>query len=506
MSRMKKYLETELKLRMLGPSKTGRVHPEIFLAKGYHWGLYKEAELDNTYYDTEDKRFLRKHIMLRVRDTGEEKIATVKVGGPAAGGLHIRQEWNRPLESGGSFPEAFSDLPIGKRLKILTEDEPLEELLKTRFRRVSRVLTDERGSVVELSVDEGEILAGDKSRRLWEIELELMEGEAVSLIELGKALAERFPLMFENQSKFERGLILAGIQSRKPEDRPATADGDRPAKEALEEILIKKLQEIIARQESFLREPGDPETAHALRVRIRQTRALLSFSKPLLDGPSYDALQEKLRALANRLSALREIDVMLEKWIPIYKEQPGVIQNQSRLTEILREKRRGEEEQAVRYFSSGASTPVLLEIWAGILDMRWDEKADCPIGDFEKKRIGEWSSKFLGGLESQDFSEMRATHALRILGKKIRYARSEVLPERDDGPRSDPEKLKLLQTLLGELCDAGRNIEILKELMEERKDPQLTFESGVLVGYQLREAETLITAIRNTVKKAGRAD
>jgi CHAD domain-containing protein len=192
---------------------------------------------------------------------------------------------------------------------------------------------------------------------------------------------------------------------------------------------------------------------------------------------------------------------MLEKWIPIVQEQPGVIQDPSKLTEILREKRRGEEELAVRYFSSGAATPVLLEIWAGILDMRWDEKADCPIGDFEKKRLGDWSSKFIDGLDSQDFSEIKETHALRILGKKIRYARSAVLPERDGGPRSDPEKLKLLQTLLGELCDAGRNAEILKGIMEESADRQLSLECGMLIGYQMHEAEKLIPGIKKAMKK-----
>jgi inorganic triphosphatase YgiF len=431
----------------------------------------------------------------------------VKLGGLSAGGLHIRQEWNRHMEEGVFLLEAFSDLPIGKKLMEIVMENPLEELVRTRFRRTTRKLADDRGGVIELAVDEGEIIAGEKRLPLCELELELMEGETVSLIRLGKELAERFPLMFENQSKYERALILAGMQSGKTEDEPpAPAAGDWPSKEALDQILIRKLQEIIGRQELFLENPEDPESAHALRVHIRQTRALLSFSKSLLADENYASLQAKLRELANRLSSIREIDVMLEKWIPIYQEHPGLFQEESKLTGILRRRRREEAEQAVRYFSSGAATPVLLDVWAGFLDMCWEEDADRPIKDFAGKRIGDWTSKFIGGLKALDFGNLKETHALRILGKKIRYAQSEVLPKRDGGSHFDPDALKSLQTFLGEICDAGRNREILQEITEGRTDKQLLFESGILIGHQMHETEKLISAIGKTVKKAGPAD
>ncbi|MBR1990141.1 MAG: inorganic triphosphatase, partial [Firmicutes bacterium] len=73
-----------------------------------------------------------------------------------------------------------------------------------------QVRIDTGKSISELSVDKGEVRAGEKSAPILELEIELFSGEEADMAVIGETLAEKYGLQASNISKFKRGLDLIG--------------------------------------------------------------------------------------------------------------------------------------------------------------------------------------------------------------------------------------------------------------------------------------------------------
>lgn len=182
----------------------------------------EEKIMDAVYFDGADERLTKEKIAVRVRREGRDLVATVKWGGngasaldPTEAALHARQELNVPAGSENWLTEPPADLfgetEIGRRIQALLNGEPLCPLLETRFlRRLIRIEGGASGRrlLCEAAVDTGEITAGDRSVPICELELELLEGEAEALMELGRELKERYGLADGVDSKFARGKRL----------------------------------------------------------------------------------------------------------------------------------------------------------------------------------------------------------------------------------------------------------------------------------------------------------
>ena len=207
---MKENQEIELKLRLTDDSLyetivAGKLLPELNLAE--EWQV---LDFYTTYFDTQDYRFLQHGISLRLRQSGEKYVATVKSSGTVQGGLHIRDEYNVELAEAAFSVQVFAGLPIGAQLAKILEGESLLPLFSTVFRRYAMDVTMPDNSEINVAVDRGAIVCGEKSEPICEIELELKSGDVTSLLKLGDALSRRYPLILENQSKYGRGLLLSG--------------------------------------------------------------------------------------------------------------------------------------------------------------------------------------------------------------------------------------------------------------------------------------------------------
>ena len=494
---MRQYQETELKLRLVDDAHADQIPVDPLIAGMRLSGSFKDAQFGTTYYDTPGRSLLSGGLTLRVRNTGETIVATVKDAGTSEGGMYVRGEWNVVLGNSAVSADAFQDLPIGERLRRMVGTDALVPVFQTRFRRISQELIDDVGSVIELALDRGEVVNGDKSAPFCEVELELKSGEVESLCELGAVLAERYPLMVEQKSKYARGLLLSGIKLPK---RPASAETSAggTVREVMGKILIGKTQELFSLVDWFLAEPGEPEAAHKCRVRTRQIRALLSFARPVLNRRAYDHMRDRLRALAGKFSYIREIDVMLEQWAPVRSAYPELVQ-QSKLTDVLTDARKSEEEKLLKYFRSAFFTPILLYIWAMMLEDVWSDGAEMALKDFAPQRLKKWTKEMKARLKTATFHDREETHALRILGKKIRYVENALFPEDASVTPAGFSSLRQFQDLLGRLHDACRNRETLDGLKKENGQFSMQYESGLFIGYQMCQSEELIKKL----KKAG---
>ena len=177
---------------------------------------WEQKYLHNTYFDTKNHRLRGTDIGLRIRKDGDHYIQSVKSAGRVVGGLYQRNE------SEHTIPEDKLQLELVDEpyLMILLEeaeeeDGPLAPIFTTNFNR-DVVTIDYNGAQVEVALDQGQIncmaeessTIAQESQDLCEVELELKEGEASVLFDLGRELIEQFDLVLDSESKAERGYRL----------------------------------------------------------------------------------------------------------------------------------------------------------------------------------------------------------------------------------------------------------------------------------------------------------
>ena len=165
------------------------------------------------YFDTEDLSLIRRNIAFRIRSEGERTVATLKWDDDDDGisGLYIRSEINIPVTDQSCIfkpdPHIFKESAEGRDLLDLIDDKPLVNIFDIIFTR-KRIRLDYEKSILELSLDEGVIVAGADSLHLREMEIEIYSGSKEDLLAVGKKIASRYGLEPEPKTKFSRGVEL----------------------------------------------------------------------------------------------------------------------------------------------------------------------------------------------------------------------------------------------------------------------------------------------------------
>ncbi|MHB0776654.1 CYTH domain-containing protein [Halomonas sp. WWR20] len=192
--------EIELKLA-LGPQGPGQLrrHPLIAaLSVHRQW-------LANTYFDTPDGDLEASRMALRIRETPEGRLQTLKTAGKGSGGLHSRGEWEWPIEGEGldlsglrqRAPEQLDEATLARLSARFTTD----------FVRESWQYVDDE-THIEIALDLGKVLAAGREVAIHELELELKRGKPQALWHLAERLAERVAMRPANASKAQRGAAL----------------------------------------------------------------------------------------------------------------------------------------------------------------------------------------------------------------------------------------------------------------------------------------------------------
>jgi inorganic triphosphatase YgiF len=199
---------------------------------------------------------------------------------------------------------------------------PLRPVYRTRFRR-SAWTVERDGATVELALDDGQIVAGAQREPILELELELKAGPAAALPALARAIMAPprravLPLLPLGASKAARGQRLADPLPL----RAAKASGARlgeglrpklPAGAALRCVLANGLEVLLANAHG-LRRRDEPEFVHQARVALRRMRSALRLLARDTTVPA--ALISELRWLASALGPARDADVLVTSTLP----------------------------------------------------------------------------------------------------------------------------------------------------------------------------------------------
>ncbi len=268
-------------------------------------------KLTTIYFDTADLDLQQRRIALRVRRDGRKApVMTLKWTPAASEGLFSRGEIEIPVRNLLPDLSLFGG-EMGELVRRLVGDKPLEARYETRVSRVLRLVN--RGAArIEVAFDEGQFVAGERTRPLREVELELKSGEARDLYEFSATVAESLPLRLDIVSKAERSWRLAtGVLSSPVKIKPAALPPELILDEAIARIILGNIDHFVANWAS-LREGDDPEAIHQMRVALRRLRAALAMFKRVIPCAEFELFRAEARDLASAMGPARDCDALRE--------------------------------------------------------------------------------------------------------------------------------------------------------------------------------------------------
>ena len=200
--------EIELKLRL--PPQFISELKSLPLLQSHNVCEPTTQKLHTIYYDTPDLALKKKCIALRLRKINSKWMQTIKGGGNVSEGLHQRQEWEQPVLS--NQPD-FSKITDPALLELFADEnlrQQLQPIFVTDFTRITFHLLFMQNCNIECCIDQGEIIAGQRTHPICEVELELKSGTPSQLLEFAELLKSKcsFPLIRENINKAMRGYAL----------------------------------------------------------------------------------------------------------------------------------------------------------------------------------------------------------------------------------------------------------------------------------------------------------
>ncbi len=441
--------EIELKLELTGGEESLARHP---LLAGIDPA---EAAQSSTYFDTKAGLVRRAGFSLRVRQSGDRFVQTVKASAGAAG-LFDRAEWEAAV--GGSTPDraALGATPLGAILDGKAKAlRPAATIAATR-RRWDLRSGDDR---IEIIHDAGEAVAGAAHEAFSEVELELKAGAPDALFAIGRELAEALEARIGVLTKAERGQRLAeGRSGRAAKAEPVLLRPKASVAEGFAAVAHACLRHYRLNEPLVVRH--DPAALHQARVALRRLRSALTLFRPALIDGAYAELREALRWLTGLFGDARNLDVLIAR---IGDEAPDAraqleaqrVAAYERLVAALRTPR-------------ARLLPLDLLAWVEIGAWRQRKKAGRSLADFASDRLDRRWRKVKNGAAGLAGADDEARHDFRIEIKKLRYAVEFLASLFADAGRTKKLKafraaLERLQEELGDLNDAATGAIMLAE-------------------------------------------
>lgn len=413
--------ETELKLAVDGAllSRIPRL-PALARTKS---GRAKTQQLYSTYYDTPELELQKAGITLRLRQIGHDWVQTVKNSGTRASGLFERREWEIDV------PQGQIHLPhlLATGLPVFRQDglpQRLRPLFTTDVRRTSHILASADWEM-ELALDQGEIIAGERHSPLAEIELELRRGAPLALFDVAEAIATALPCRLLSQSKSDRGFLLADGSTPKPvKATPLALQAEMTVAAAFQTIAHNCLHHLLA-NEAALRGPHRVEAVHQTRVALRRLRSAIKVFKPLLTGPQLVPLKDELRWLLAHLGPARDGDVFLTEIIdPVLRCHPD-----APALSVLRQEWQAQRDcdysTALAAVDDNRFTLLLLRLGHWVTAAAWQapDLAKTTLDDFARRVLKRTHRRLIkAGGTNLTHLPTDELHQVRIIGKQMRYA------------------------------------------------------------------------------------
>ncbi len=488
--------EVELKLALPGADPltlARRLAQSPILARRKSTRLH----LYNIYFDTPDSALRQHRVALRLRRLGDAEkpkwLQTLKTAGRPDSALSQRGEWETPLRSASLSLKSlqatpWSDLdPDGKLFRALAP------VFETSFERTVWLLRRPGGCVVEVALDIGQIIHGERATPICELELELKAGPAAALFEVANQIAASIAVLPASASKAERGYALAQGAIHAPlRARPQRLSAKLPRTEVAQRVMQEMFSQFTGNLNSLLLS-DEPELVHQARVGWRRFKSARHLFAPVLaeqSAPSWQALL----ALLTCLGKLRDLDVARMETLPAAADayiaaDPRRAEVWQTMTEALQQAAHLQR-MAVRYaLQDPALGTCLLATTQWLHGLTASSTAQQAATEPEGS-LRRWTKNRIKHLHEQlkraghSVAEPAQEHRVRILAKRMRYnleALESLLPGKHK--QAWLVQASKLQTGLGARRDALQAASLVAELELDRGLAE--FLRGLALGQKL---------------------
>jgi triphosphatase len=499
--------ETEIKLQL--PSANPARLRKVSLLRRASRSKRSEQQV-SVYFDTKRLKLKQNGLTLRVRQIGERYIQTIKSD---RGNPFDRGEWE--TEIGGGRPDLkHADTSALEPLGLKKLRKQLRPVFETRVQRTTYPLRRQDCDIA-LTIDRGEIDAGNSTLPLCEAELELKAGDRARLFEVARTFARAASAELAVKSKAQRGYeLLAGDEDAATRGGEIGIAADMPTAAAFQAIAAGCLAQIVVNKPAIL--AGNPEGIHQMRIGLRRLRAALSLFSDMVSEAELRPIKAKLKWLTNELGPAREFEVFLTKVVTPLKRRHARQVGMRSLSHDLAERRDAAVTRALTAVCSTRFRDLTLNLAAWLEAGGWHqprnrllrERCEQPIEIAARAQLKRrWKKirkrgRLLARLDPQ------ARHKLRIRAKKLRYA-TEFYKTVFAGKKHEKRRaaflsaLKDMQDCFGELNDVFMHEKLTTGMAKASIKASRAgsarrfrglFAAGLLTGHEEARLKPLLTA------------
>ncbi len=439
--------------------------------------------LQAIYFDTAGRALAQAGIALRIRREGRRWVQTLKASGDD--GL-TRAEHNVPLPAGTGAesvadPSLHAGTAVGERLLKLLAELPtpvLQALFRTDIRRRSRQLRTRQG-VVELAFDEGAIIAGERRLPVCELEIELVSGSPLAVVDTARRWSRRHGLWLDTRSKAERGDLLARGETMAPARKAGEValSGAMSLEQGRRAGLLSCLEQISVNASQVASGAFDDEHVHQLRIGLRRLRTALR----LFRDPAFAELAVQAAILFRRFGAARDraaVAAPLERELAQALAAAGLAFAPPPLPAT------DTEGDPVVLTRLGPAQTLLLDLFALTQAEPAPPAPDAPgLRNTLARQLTRWHRRAHADADRFDELDDTSRHTLRKRAKSLRYGvefAASLFKRRDVERYLKP--LQGLQQRLGAIVDATVALDAYRGHSEE--DPHVLFALGWLAAHK----------------------
>ena len=477
-----------------GPTAVAESIPGLEIVPG------APKRLVDVYVDTEDWRMGRAGYVLRVRRRARRLETTLKDLSTATKGLRRRLEVTQPLPASGlSGLDRAGE--VGWRVEALAGARALNQVLEVRTRRRPFDLAIHGERVGELALDDTVIAIGHERRRLrlTRVEVEVQPAWVDAMQPFVERLRRECGLQPATLSKFEAGLMAAGIGIPGPPDLgPVGVSPDSTLGELSYRVLRKEASAMLAHVPGT-RLGEDIESLHQMRVATRRMRAGMDMFASVLPVRA-GRLRAELGWLAALLGEVRDLDIQLGRFDDWTEEMPG---DHREALDELADLLAGHRVQARRALLEALDSRRYERLVSGLVAMlaqgpssrstagRAPAVATMPALIGERHRAARKAAS-----RAKRTGAATDYHRLRIRCKRLRYALEFASGLYDGELKGFVRQMTRLQDALGSMQDAAVASSRLQVIALTEEGASLSraaiFAMGGVAGQYRSEAEHLL--------------
>lgn len=450
---------SEIELKFLVDSKVVQKLRRRIRKEAASGGKPKTRALRSIYYDTEDQALHDAGFSVRLRKEGSGWIQTVKTRGAMKNGLSAVGEYECEVPGKKLRLKAIPKKSARRAIRSLTRGKALKPVYETAMTRMSSVVSNGNGTLAEVSVDEGRVIAGKRSARFGEAELELQKGNVAALYRMADDLLSAHKFSFSRLSKSDRGHLLASKgrifvepAPRKAVEVPLTSE--QPAGSARRAVFGECLAQISMNIEA-VRNADDPEGPHQLRIGLRRLRSAVPAFSPITGRKDARYLHREAKWLGRKVGALRDCDVAIVDIVgpeaEAHPDEPGF----AALDDALLRKAAKARRKVRKLLGKRRVQRFLLAI-ARVSETPAAGASEPSTGELVRAQLQRcWQTAYGHGQNIEHLSADQR-HELRKDLKRLRYAVEFAAPiYPGKAPARFVKRLKALQSVFGELNDAA---------------------------------------------------